>query len=93
MSGKPCEDGIHSLRLTLDRLSVIDAEAEVLRAELAERNRRLADLQAEHSGLAERVPMMLRAMDIASSGNFGWEPRIVWALRELARQYRSGTTR
>lgn len=90
MSGKPSSDGVYSLRLTLDRLAALDAEATTLRDELRERNNRLVVLQEEHAQLAERVPKMLQAMDIDSRGNYGWEGRVVWALRELAAQYRAG---
>lgn len=88
MSGKPHVDGIQSLRLTLDRLAVIDAAASVLRAEIQDRQSQLTALQSEHAELAGRIPDMLQSMDIASNGNFGWQARLVWALRELASQYR-----
>lgn len=87
MSSVPNTDGIRSLRMTLDRLSAIEQSAAVLRNEIASRQGRLNKLQEEHADLAERVPKMLASMDLASSGNFGWETRIVWALRELATQY------
>lgn len=90
MSGKPSPEGILSLRLTLDKLAVIGSKVSRLQAEVAERSARLAELQAEQNDLACRVPEMLRSMDIASDGNWGWEGRIVWALRELAAQYGKG---
>lgn len=88
MSGKPSEAGIRELRETLDRLAVLNEEAESLQAEITKRQTRLAVLQEEHVALAGRVPKMLQTMDIASDGNAGWERRLVWALRELANQYR-----
>lgn len=91
MSGLPSADGIQSLRLTLDRLAAIQEEAEPLRQVVTDYQARLKALKEEADALAARVPKMLQGMDVAAPGNFGWEARIVWALRELAAQYRAAS--
>lgn len=88
MSNTPSEEGIKKLRAVIDRLSIIDEDAKLLRKQLAEREVSLKALEEETSQLARKVPELLQSMDLASSGNSGWEVRLVWALRELARQYR-----
>lgn len=92
MSSKPSVEGVRSLKLTIDRLAVVDTYAQQLREEIAERQKKLSAYQEETDDLVRRIPKMLESMDVGQAGNFGFEARLAWALRELARQYKEDWT-
>ena len=82
MSSKPSPKGVEDLRGKLRDLQFLSkriAELETLVAELPK-------LKEEAGRLSSEVIKGLEGMDVAHSGNGGWENRMLWFLSEFDRQ-------
>lgn len=89
MSGKPNPTQIGQLRHCAAMVREFDNEIERLRDLIANSTKQLEDIQASRAVNAEKIVKLLDAMDCQSSGNFGYEGRIVWLLAELVDQARA----
>lgn len=86
MSRLPHKEGVAEVVALLDKVATLEAEAEELRPKAE----RLCAVDAELRGLRQRLPDLLRSMDVESPGNFGWERRMGWFLAEMRRQIIAG---
>ncbi len=86
MSGKPNPNQIGELRQAAALVREQDIEAARLQAVIAESQKKLEAVKESRGRNAEQVVKLLTVMDCASSGNFGWEARIVWLMAELTEQ-------
>ena len=84
MSGLPSEEGVEKLRQAAARVRELDEEATRLRALMKQHTEALQAAEYERGKRAHEVVELLRSMDVASEGNYGWERRVVWFLSELA---------
>jgi hypothetical protein len=82
VSSKPSLEGVQRLRELLKERRGLSAEVIDLRQKTA----RLKDAEAELSKNFHAIVEILKNMDAQSTGNFGWEARLVWLLGELDRQ-------
>lgn len=82
MSGKPSPSGAKQvIRLVreIDRLLVEELE-------LVKTKKRLSSIIKEKSSLRQELDDLLKSMDTANTGNYGWEGRIGWLFAEVVRQ-------
>lgn len=82
MSSLPSKDGVSDLRDLLRRQRHILIELDTASKAAA----RLESLRDEASSTHREIVKSLENMDCASSGNAGWERRIIWMLDELDKQ-------
>lgn len=82
MSGKPHSAGVTQVLDLLEDMRRTLAEVHDLQAKVI----RLKSLEASYTAAGRKYDELLRSMDLATSGNIGWEGRMQWFLTELARQ-------
>lgn len=82
MSGKPSSEGVAEVLKLLRRVEELDAEI----SELKPKADRLRSAECEKSNAASAVAKLLASMDVAATGNHGFESRMAWFVAELARQ-------
>lgn len=82
MSNKPSVESVAALRSLLKRRNEIYDEMMALRAKIAQ----LEVLERDYVDLSREVMDALENMDCKTSGNTGWEARILWLLGQLERQ-------
>lgn len=82
MSGIPSKEGVTELLKILRSIEQMEAEMEELRPKAV----RLRTLETEKANAASTVAKMLSAMDVAATGNYGFESRMAWFVAEVARQ-------
>ena len=86
MSSLPSEEGVAILRDAAATAHSNAKEEERLREQIADLTRKL-DAVVQVKVRAQRsIIEQLNKMDCASSGNNGWDRRIIWMLGELAIQ-------
>lgn len=82
MSTNPHPEGVADVVAMLRDIELLEVEVAELRPKakrLVEAEKQIAE---ERTKLAER----LRAMDLESPGNYGWEGRMGWFVAEMRRQ-------
>ena len=84
MSSLPSEEGVEKLRQAAARVRELDNESTRLRALIKSHTELLHAAEHERGKQAKEVVELLRSMDVASDGGYGWEHRVVWFLSELA---------
>jgi hypothetical protein len=82
MSSLPSKDGVANLRVLLRRQRHILMELDKAKKEAA----KVESLQEEASSAHREIIKVIEGMDCASSGNYGWESRVIWILDELDKQ-------
>jgi hypothetical protein len=88
MSRTPHPDGVTEFRETLARFNEISKEF----AQLSDAVARLPIVTRVREETYRKLLKQMEEMDISSSGNTGWEGRIIWFLGELDRQASKGKT-
>lgn len=86
MSGKPNAEQIALLRSAAARVRELDGEAQRLHKLINDSRELLEANNHERGKCASNVLDLLKRMDVASDGNYGWEGRVVWFLAELSTQ-------
>jgi hypothetical protein len=82
MSRAPSKEGVSEVAEILKRMNELSPK-------IAEGRKALQQLKLdenEFEELARKIPEKLHEMDVAASGNFGWEGRTTWFLQELVNQ-------
>jgi hypothetical protein len=82
MSRKPHPEGVTEFRETLARFNEINKEF----AQLSDAVTRLTIVTRVREETYRKLLKQMEEMEISSSGNTGWDERIIWFLSELDRQ-------
>lgn len=82
MSGKPSVEGVTEVLRLLRLVESLDLEI----VELKPKADRLRSAEYEKSNAASAIAKLLASMDVAATGNHGFESRMAWFVAELARQ-------
>jgi len=87
MSGKPYPEGVAEFKEAWTAMSNAALRANVLAIEVAARNKEIAELNEVYASNKKKLFTLMKDMDIASDGNFGYEGRMTWFLVELHKQF------
>lgn len=83
MSGKPYPEGVKEVACALQRLRMLEAEIARQETAIREASDRLTEAQRDRTKTKTELWKKLESMDLTSSGNFGFEERMTYFLREL----------
>lgn len=86
MSGKPYPEGIGEMRAALSHIHALQCMVAQKHEEAIALKAKIEAAVATISEEKAKVIGLMRDMDIAANGNFGWEWRVLWALTELVSQ-------
>lgn len=86
MSGKPNIEGIRLLRSAVERFTSADNRIGVLSSQINEANKELGNQLSERTAAREIIFNAMDKMDVSSSGNWGWQERMLVFLSEFQRQ-------
>jgi hypothetical protein len=86
MSGKPYPEGTTRVIEIVDRMNVLETEAEGLNKTIQEAQGKLQTANAEYRRLVEEFDKLIASMDLKEPGNMGYERRMAWFLVEIWRQ-------
>lgn len=86
MSGRPYPEGVQRVLVLLETEAQLVDEANRLRETIASAEKRLKSVDSEYGKANVERTKLMAQMDLAHSGNFGYEGRMSWFLRELVRQ-------
>jgi hypothetical protein len=86
MSGKPYPAGVEELSKQLRLLTA--AQEDVARTEhvISEHQEKLKVAREQEKAALEDIKALMAEMDVHAPGNFGYEGRMLWVLKELNRQ-------
>jgi len=77
MSGYPTIERIAELQKMVKSISILNDEISALTSDLENKQAHLNKLRGEHAKITKEIIPCMEKMDVASSGNFGWESRII----------------
>lgn len=77
MSGYPTMDIVDELQKKIKRISILNDEILALTSDLENKQAHLNKLKIERNRITREIIPCMEKMDVASSGNFGWESRVI----------------
>ena len=93
MSGHPNAEDISEILKMIERLDVLGNEIARLRSELESKQSHLKEANEEYAKIKTAIVPCLQKMDVDSSGNFGWESRIISFLSIFKNQVKKSVLR
>jgi hypothetical protein len=86
MSGKPSSDGVERFLAAIERVARAQDRIYFLQGELQRRKTELEYENGEYASAATLMRKLMEEMDVAATGNAGYESRAAWFFAEVYKQ-------